>query len=375
MMRRLAKNNRVLFVDPPVAYSNLAIEPSFFKNHYKKTIKWLQGVRRADENLYVYYPPPLMLQYGHFKIIDNVNQFMTAKAIRKTANNLGFKKPILWIYHPYAINPNGQFDEKLVCYDCNDDVGFFFTQVFSHKRKRLSMMEEELTRRADIVFATSKNLFNLRSSQNPHTYFFPSGIDFDLFQKALLPSLAIAPDIQGIPKPTIGFIGGMVNSKMNWSWIEKASDAKTEWSFVFIGPCVEKPPYNITSKKNIFFLGTKDTESLPGYIKAFDVCIIPYQGEEFLKNCFPTKVFEYLAAGKPVVSAFIPALEEYSKVIWLSKTFKEFIANIEIALKDGKEDEAVKNYIEAAKGKTWDRRVEETTGIIMSALKQKGFAQ
>jgi len=111
------------------------------------------------------------------------------------------------------------------------------------------------------------------------------------------------------------------------------------------------------------------------HIKAFDVCIIPYQGEDFLKNCFPTKVFEYLAAGKPVVSSFIPALEDYSKVVKLSKDVGEFISNMEIALKEGKEDDAIKSYVEFARGNTWERRVEGTTRIITSMLKQKGFAQ
>src|SRR4030042_3149267 len=99
MMTRLAKNNRVLFVDPPVAYSNLAVTPSLFKNHFKQTIKWFQGVRKVDQNFYVYYPPPLMLQYGHAKIFDDLNQFIITKAIKKIAKRLGFTRPILWIYH------------------------------------------------------------------------------------------------------------------------------------------------------------------------------------------------------------------------------------------------------------------------------------
>ncbi len=115
--------------------------------------------------------------------------------------------------------------------------------------------------------------------------------------------------------------------------------------------------------------------SLPQYIKAFDVCIIPYQGKEFLKNCFPTKVFEYLAAGKPVVSSFIPDLEEYNRVVRLSKNFEEFVSNMEIALEEGKKDDAIKTYVETAKGKTWDNRVQGTSRLIMSLLKQKGFAQ
>jgi len=371
MMRGLAKNNRVLFVDPPVAYSNIVVSPSLIENHFKKTIRWLQGVRRADENLYVYYPPPVMLQYGHFKVNDNFNQFIIAKAIKKVGERLGFTRPILWIYHPYAINLRYRFNQKLVCYDCNDDVGFFFSLRFD-KRKRLSEMEAELTKKADIIFATSKSLYNLRKMQNTNTYYLPSAIDLEIYRQALSPDFKVARELETVPKPVIGFVGGMINSKMNWQWIREAAISHPSWNFVFVGPCMEPPPSYISKQKNIIFLGAKPYEALPAYIKGFDVCLIPYHGEEFLKACQPTKAFEYLAAGKPVVASWIPELEDYQEIIRLSRTKEEFIQNIEAALVDGKDDKMVKLYIRSAQGYTWDDRIEKASELITETLDSHG---
>jgi glycosyltransferase involved in cell wall biosynthesis len=371
MMKRLARQNRVLFVDPPVAYSTVLLEPALWKNRWEKTRLWLKGVRKVGENLYIYYPPPLLLQIGHFNFTDTWSQKITTLAIAKVARQLRLTKPILWIYHPYAIVLGGQFDEKLVCYDCNDDVGFFYTELFPYKRKKLSRMEEALAKKADIIFATSKNLFRLRSSQNIRSYYFPSGIDFDTFHKSLSTSLEMAPELSNVKRPIIGFIGGMVNAKMNWKWIKKASEARPNWSFVFIGPCLEKPDYSVTEQKNVIFLGSKNLEDLPRYVKAFDVCIVPYRGKEFLKNCFPTKVFEYLAAGRPVVSSHIPALEEYQHLVKLSATAEDFISNLEFALQDGLEEKYIQARIAVAKGKTWDSRVEKTTQKISTLLSRK----
>ena len=369
MMTRLARNNRVLFVDPPVAYSNLVIKPTLWKNHWKKTWLWLQGVREIGENFYVYYPPPLVLQYGHMKIVDRLNQTLTSNAISKVAIQLGFTSPILWIYHPYAINPKGQFNEKLVCYDCNDDVGFFLCKYFN-KRKKLAVMEEELTKRADVVFATSKYLFQLRKRQNPNTHYLPSALDVEQFQKALSPKLEIAIELKEIPKPIIGFVGGMVNSKMNWNWIKEAALSHLQWSFVFVGPCIESPPSYILKQKNIKFIGIKPQEALPAYIKGFDVCLIPYQGDDFLKACQPTKAFEYLAAGKPVVASWIPELEEYQCVVRLSRDAKEFIQHIEAALEDGKNAEMIQTYVKIAQGWTWKDRVEKASALIIDAFQR-----
>ncbi|MDR4509892.1 MAG: glycosyltransferase [Candidatus Brocadiaceae bacterium] len=368
MMTRLAKNNRVLFVDPPVAYSNLIIRPSLWKDRLKKTFLWLRGVRRVYDDFFVYYPPPLLLQYGHFKMVDSINQSFIASAIAKIAKRLAFSNPIVWIYHPYAIHPEGEFGEKLVCYDCNDDVGFFFCYHFN-KRDRLSDMEEVLAKSADVVFATSKYLYRIRKEQNPNTYYLPSGVDTELFQQARMLACEIAPELEGIPGPVIGFVGGMVNSKMNWGWIRDAAIARPQWKFVFVGPCVEQPPSFIAQQKNILFVGMKPQYLLPSYIRRFDVCLIPYQGEDFLKACQPTKAFEYLASGKPVVSVWIPELEDYRDIIRLSRTSGEFIQNIEVALEEGKKEEMAQKYIQASQGWTWEGRLEKASEIIINAKK------
>jgi glycosyltransferase involved in cell wall biosynthesis len=118
-------------------------------------------------------------------------------------------------------------------------------------------------------------------------------------------------------------------------------------------------------------LGAKPPEALPSYIKGFDVCLIPYQGEEFLKACQPTKAFEYLAAGKPVVASWISEFEDYQKIIRLSREVKDFIKNIEEALMDGKNEEMIKLYVRTAQGYTWDDRIEKASEFINNAIRCK----
>lgn len=122
-------------------------------------------------------------------------------------------------------------------------------------------------------------------------------------------------------------------------------------------------------------MGTKPQNLLPSCIKGFDVCLIPYQGEDFLKACQPTKAFEYLAAGKPVVSSWIPELEDYREIIRLSRTSGEFIQNIEAALEDGKKEELVRKYVQASQGWTWEGRLEKASEIIINTLKKHSLTK
>ena len=363
MMTRLSVHNRVLWVDPLFPLTSLITRPypvSFYKDKIKN---WWYGIKKASDNLWVYYPPPLLLFYGRVRINDKFNQFFLSVLIRKIAKHLEFNSPILWLYHPYAVLPKGQFSEKLVCYDCNDDMGAFFHRL-PYQRRQLSDLEAKLVKIADIVFTTSKNLYQSKKKINPNTYYVPSGTDISLFSKVLLSTTKVSNEIADIKKPIIGFTGGIDNTKINWDWIEKAANHRTDWSFVLIGPVHQAPPVGITRLSNLHFLGKRPIEELPNYIKAFDVCIIPYKEGEFMRSSFPTKTFEYLAGGKPVVASDIPALRDYQPIVKLCESSEEFILSIEKSIKESDDVDLQKRRFQTAKGQTWDARIRKTTLVI-----------
>jgi glycosyltransferase involved in cell wall biosynthesis len=371
MMRRLAKRNRVLFVDPQVALSTVVRHPLSMRREVVGQVRaWLGGVKRVSESLHVYYPPPTLLQTGHVAWNDELNRRLLAGAIRRVAKRLGIDSPILWLYEPYAVRPAGQFGEKLVVYECNDDVSSFAT--LAYKRENLRRLEDDLARSADVVIATSRSLHEAKKRQNPRAHYFPSAVDFELFHSATSPTLPVPEDVARLPKPILGYVGSITNYRIEWDWIRAAIAAENvRGSFVFVGPCVEPPPRDLVDSPSVRFVGPRPPEALPGYLKAFDVCMIPYKGEEFLKACQPTKTFEYLAGGKPVVSADIPEIAEHHGVVRTSRTAAEFVAAIEAALRDAERPDTVARCVEAARGRTWDDRVERVGDLVAEALAER----
>ncbi len=52
---------------------------------------------------------------------------------------------------------------------------------------------------------------------------------------------------------------------------------------------------------NVIFVGEKPRKEIPYYINTFSCCLIPYKNTSLFTRTIPSKLFDYLAAGKPVI--------------------------------------------------------------------------
>ncbi len=58
----------------------------------------------------------------------------------------------------------------------------------------------------------------------------------------------------------------------------------------------------------LFLIDWKPYNQVPEYVAAADVCLLPSQRNEIMRNIVPIKMYEYLAAGKAVVATGLPGL-------------------------------------------------------------------
>ena len=93
-------------------------------------------------------------------------------------------------------------------------------------------------------------------------------------------------------------------------WLGRTRLGRSFWSGRYgLGDVDES---RLRSLENVHFLGGKPVDALPGYLKALDVALIPYKLNELTRNIFPLKLYEYLAAGLPIVAAALPELEPFA---------------------------------------------------------------
>ena len=64
-------------------------------------------------------------------------------------------------------------------------------------------------------------------------------------------------------------------------------------------------------------------------MKCFDIAIIPHKVDEFTNSMNPLKLYEYLAAGKPVVTTGVAGTNSISTYVRCADSYETFIYEVE----------------------------------------------
>jgi glycosyltransferase involved in cell wall biosynthesis len=312
----------------------------------------MSGNRRAVwgeacENL-TYLNVPFFPLTKRFPLFRWLTARLTVLCARFLAWRRGFRSPCLWVYHPVYFPHVRLLPRWKLVYDCMDQFEAFDKSPASDKR-----LEAALLSAADVVFTGGKTLQKAKAGVNPRTYCFPSGVEVEHFARAAAESTPVAEDVASIRHPILGYFGA-VDERIDFGLIRYLCEQRPHWSVVFIGPLVrfEKCP---VESANFHYLGKKEYGDLPRYLKAFDVCLMPFVDSELTRHISPTKTPEYLAGGKPVVSSPVPdVVEGYSDVVRIAGTHQGFVAEVEAALREKKGPSRAR-FEEKVVAKSWER--------------------
>ncbi len=157
------------------------------------------------------------------------------------------------------------------------------------------------------------------------------------------------------------FTGAIVAKKLDVSLLAELARARPAWSFALVGPVGAGDPGTDVSalrrEPNIHLLGPRPYERLPAVLRAADAGLIPYARNALTESVFPMKVYEYLAAGLPVVATPLPALAEVGEVA-TAPDAEGLARALERALAaDSPERRAARSR--AAAAHSWERRLQE----------------
>jgi glycosyltransferase involved in cell wall biosynthesis len=369
LMSRLARDNRVLFVES-LGLRRPQLAGRDIKRIARRLRRGLASPRQVD-GLHVL--SPLVLPFHRYRIVRELNRRLLPALVRRATRRLGLERPILWAYVPQAEVLLKALDPSLVVYHCVDDIAAqerIDTESFHAAESRFAA-------RADLVLASAPALAKRLRTLSSNVIDAPNVADTELFAKALIPSppAPLDPEMAALPAPRIVFTGAIVAMKLDLEMLTELAKLRRGWSFALVGPIGPGEPNAdisvLTREPNIHLLGPRSYTELPAVLRAADAGLIPYRRNTLTESIFPMKVYEYLAAGLPVVATPLPALAKVADV--LTAADAQSIAELldEALAEDSPERRAERSR--AAASHSWDRRLEEIATAI-AALSTRDVA-
>jgi len=305
LMGRLAAENNVLFVEslglrkPQLAGRDLS-------RLWRRLKRGLRGARPAPEGLHVL--SPLVLPLHSKEAVRRLNRWLLRRQVKRAARKLGMSEPILWAYVPQAEAVIDVLDPSLVVYHCVDDVAAQKGVDADSFREA----EERFARRADLVLASAPALAERMRTLSDHVLYAPNVADTGTFATALDPG-PVDPALEELPHPRLVFQGAIVATKLDVKLLAQVAEMRPEWSIVLVGPRGAGDPTGdlspLDGAANIHMIGARPADDLPQVLRGADIGLIPYAINDLTRSVFPMKVYEYLAAGLPVLATPLPALD------------------------------------------------------------------
>jgi O-antigen biosynthesis protein len=356
------KGHEIVYFEEPVYISS----GSFLRDRAKR--KQPIEIKSVKDNLWTvkFFVPELR---GKLESIKDryLNSYFKA-ALRK----LDFQ-PDVAIFYTLEFVPLIQTLNSLntkITFDCADDILSFVRSAIKqgimpkNSLRKFTENEVKLIKSASACFASSKILCDKISKHNSKCVYLPNAMDFDHFDlKTKLPKKI--EDLPNLKHPVVGFIGA-VFEWFDAKLISQLAQLHPEYSILLVGP-VNSGKAQLDSYPNIIMVGAKPYESLPSYLSNIDVCLIPFKINDITLASNPIKMYEYLAAGKPVVSTALPeVVRNASEIVYIGKDEMDFLRKVEIAVNENKDNDndAIEIRKSFARRNSWENRVQVIEKVL-----------
>ena len=358
---RLAQRTAVLYVDSPGLRAPKA-NARDLRKLCRKLLALARPPQRVGGRLWRITVP--QIPFRRLPLVRRLNIALGKLLVRRALKRLGFARTVSWFAVPHPGFLANAFGEAAVVYYCIDD----YAALPDVDARAVAEMDAHLTSRADQIFVASSPMLQAKRPIQPSTVLAPHGVDVDLFRSASDPQLPIAPGARDLRRPVIGFYG-LIEEWIDLDLIAELAERRPAWTFLMIGRLAADAGRSKTLP-NIIFAGPKPYPTLPNWVKAFDVAIIPYRLTRQVINSAPLKLREYLASGKPIVAVPAPEIERFAGLVRIARGPQQFIAEIEDALLNDTDADRARR-LAATAAMTWEGRVGEVIEVVERRLAQK----
>jgi len=326
----LTPESRTLFVE-------IALRPSDLR-------RWrVPRLRRVESNVWTVRPiRPLPNRWR--ALADRTE----AAQVRWFARRAGIRRPVVWTQDPHAADVLRHLPGLRLVHDLTDDWVAFEEDVT--RRAIVQAQVDALNERAELVLACSRPLVETVAARG--------------FEAELLPNAvaAFAPNgvddaVAALPAPRVGYVGTLHPARLDVALLRAIAETHPDWSLALVGPdhLTEDDRRALSAVPNAHLLGERPHAQVPDVLAGFDAAIVPHIVNAFTRSLDPLKIYEYLAAGLPVVSTPVSLPEEFAQHVAVATDHAGFITALEQALDEGDDGAPAARRMSVAE-ETWEAR-------------------
>jgi glycosyltransferase involved in cell wall biosynthesis len=233
---------------------------------------------------------------------------------RAAARQFGAALSYTWLPQSAAL---AAWSDKPVVLEMHADVAghlgaWWLRQFWRSKRGRLLVTTAALRRRLE---QSTRMAFPDVAVQVA-----PNGVDLERYQD--LPTPPVARAQLGLAEAfTIGFTGHFYAGR-GLEMLAELAPQLSQYQFLWVGGTAAavadwRARLREAKQTNVILTGFVDNSRLPLYQSAADVLLMPYtssvsasSGQEISEIINPMKMFEYMAARRPIVTSSLPVIRE-----------------------------------------------------------------
>lgn len=355
LMRALAGRIRVLYVEQPVDPVYLARGPRW------KMLRPPLGPGQLTRVV-----PLILPGETHLTSLASINRRLIMAQVRRHLRRWRRGEVLLWVPTPNHAWMADALPDLPLCYYVSDDYTQSPSALAGTTAEAVAEREARLLTRARWVMINSPSMLATKRAATGATHWVPSGVDLGHYRTALDGGTVVPPDLAGIRRPIAGFLGAVDGYKVDFALLTTCARSLPEISFLTIGPVGwirDGRSVEVPTGPNLHHLGPRPYATLPAYLRGFDVALLPNCTTGYMASNFPMKLFEYFAAGLPVVATDIPSLRPFAPWIRIGRGPEEFIRQVKAAL-DGPDPRHQQEAQVIATRNSWDRQAARVLDIL-----------
>lgn len=264
-------------------------------------------------------------------------------------------KTISIVQHPFWHEVATRLPNGRLVYDCMDHH-----DGFENTANEMSALENCLFSDADLTITTSDWLDRYAAQYTDRRTIIRNAADFNHFSK---PPANIYRDEQG--RRIIGYYGAIAEW-FDQDLVEAVARRFPDCCILLVGADSVDAKRKLGQLPNVRFTGEVSYGELPSYLYGFDVCMLPFKVIPLTLATNPVKVYEYLSAGKPVVSVDLPEISQCQGLVRVGANAGDFLDQLAAELATQPSTEADARRRAFAAGQTWGHRVNQLISDVES---------